>query len=151
MRRRLLQPHHRRHPSAPPAAVEATPKPPTATEAMPATRPDVLPPIQVGAWMRVGGVFQGSDPSKVNDWRMDNAYAELHAGGKIHQKVSVTLNLNANMASYHGGGLPIGLGNPLVVGHGRDHLVRPRWTSSTCGPATCWSPSTARTPPVRSS
>jgi hypothetical protein len=86
---------------APPAAVEASPKPPTASEAMPATRPDVLPPIQVGAWMRVGSVFQGaSDPSKVNDWRMDNAYAELHAGGKIHQKVSVTLNLNANMVNF---------------------------------------------------
>src|SRR5688572_4330808 len=74
-------------PAAPPAAVEATPKPPTAAEAMPATRPDVLPPIQVGAWTRVGSVFQGSDPSKLNDWRMDNAYVELHAGGKIHQKV----------------------------------------------------------------
>ena len=68
---------------------------------MPATRPDVLPPIQVGAWMRIGSVFQGaSDPSKVNDFRMDSAYAELHAGGKIHQKVSVTLNLNANMVNF---------------------------------------------------
>ena len=76
---------------------------------MPATRPDVLPPIQVGAWLRAGGVFQGSDPSKVNDWRMDNAYAELHAGGKIHQKVSVTLNLNANMTSYTAVDRPIGL------------------------------------------
>ena len=91
---------------------------------MPATRPDVLPPIQVGAWLRAGGVFQGSDPSKVNDWRMDNAYAELHAGGKIHQKVSVTLNLNANMASSrrrpaHRPGQSAG------VDHGRHHLVRP--------------------------
>jgi hypothetical protein len=101
-------------PVAPPAAVEATPKPPTAAEAMPATRPDVLPPIQVGAWLRAGSVFQGSDPSELNDWRMDNAYAELHAGGKIHQKVSVTLNLNANMTSYTAVDQPIGLGNPLV-------------------------------------
>ena len=31
---------------------------------------------------------------------MDNAYVELHAGGKIHQKVSVTLNLNANMVAF---------------------------------------------------
>ena len=67
---------------------------------MPATRPEVLPPISVGAWMRIGGAFQGGDPSKVNDWHMDNAYAELHAGGKIHQKVSVTLNLNANMVGF---------------------------------------------------
>jgi hypothetical protein len=88
-------------PVAPPAAVEVAPKPPTAAEAMPATRPDVLPPIQVGAWLRVGGAFQGAnDPSKVNDFAMDNAYGELHAGGKIHPKVSVTLNLNANMVSF---------------------------------------------------
>ena len=68
----------------PPPPVEA--KPPTSAEAMPATRPDVLPPIDVGAWMRVGGIFQGSDPSKLNDWHMDNAYVELHAGGKITQE-----------------------------------------------------------------
>jgi hypothetical protein len=87
-------------PAAPPSAVEAEKKPPTATEAMPATRPDVLPPIDVGAWSRVGGVFQGTDPSKVNDWHMDTTYVELHAGGKIHQKVSVTLNLNSNMGTF---------------------------------------------------
>ncbi len=28
---------------------------------------------------------------------MDNAYVELHAGGKITKNVGVTLNLNANM------------------------------------------------------
>jgi hypothetical protein len=67
---------------------------------MPATRPDVLPPIDVGAWLRVGGKFQGQDPSKVNDWQMDNAYVELHAGGKITKNVGVTLNLNANWAGY---------------------------------------------------
>ena len=80
------------------ASAAAAAEPPTAAEAMPATRPEVLPPISVGAWTRVGGIFQSAtDPSQVNDWRMDNAYVELHAGGKIHQKVSVTLNLNANM------------------------------------------------------
>jgi hypothetical protein len=88
-------------PPPPPVVVAPTPPPPlpppTATEAMPATRPEKLPPISVGAWTRIGGVFQGSDASKVNDWRMDNAYVELHAGGKIHEKVSVTLNLNGNM------------------------------------------------------
>jgi hypothetical protein len=30
---------------------------------------------------------------------MDSAYVELHAGGKIHKNVSVTLNLNSNMLS----------------------------------------------------
>jgi hypothetical protein len=73
-------------------------KPPTAAEAMPATRPEVLPPIDVGAWSRVGAVFQkASDPKSLSDWHMDNAYVELHAGGKIHKNVSVTVNLNANM------------------------------------------------------
>jgi hypothetical protein len=88
----------------PPAAVPppAEPaKPPTAAEAMPASRPDVLPPIDVGAWSRVGGVFQSAtDPKKLNDWHMDNAYVELHAGGKIHKKVGVTVNLNSNMATF---------------------------------------------------
>jgi hypothetical protein len=88
-------------PAAPPPApvtpaVEAEKKPPTATEAMPATAPETMPPIDVGAWARVGGIFQGSDPSKLNDWHMNNAYVELHAGGKITKKVGVTLNLNAN-------------------------------------------------------
>jgi hypothetical protein len=59
----------------------------------------VLPPIDVGAWTRIGGIFQGSDPSKVNDWHMDNAIVELHAGGKIHKKVGVTLNLITDMTS----------------------------------------------------
>lgn len=80
---------------------------------MPATRPEKLPPISVGAWTRVGGLFQGSNPSQLGDWRMDNAYVELHAGGKIHEKVSVTLNLNANAVSYTTT-TPVGL-NPLVA------------------------------------
>jgi hypothetical protein len=84
----------------PPPAVEAA-KPPTAAEAMPASRPEALPPIDVGAWARVGGVFQGaSDKSKINDFHMDNAYVELHAGGKVHKKVGVTLNLNSNMTDF---------------------------------------------------
>ena len=33
---------------------------------------------------------------------MDNAYIELHAGGKIHQKVSVTVNLNGNYSAFSG-------------------------------------------------
>ncbi|HVV15760.1 MAG TPA: hypothetical protein VHH90_01050 [Polyangia bacterium] len=87
-------------PPAPPSAVEAAPKPPTATETMPATRPDALPPIDVGAWLRIGGKFQGQDASKINDWQMDNTYVELHAGGKVHKNVGVTLNLNANVTSF---------------------------------------------------
>jgi hypothetical protein len=87
-------------PATPPAAVATEAKPPTAAEAMPATRPDVLPPIDVGAWLRVGGIFQGQDPKKLNDWHMDNAYVELHAGGKVTKTIGVTLNLNANMANY---------------------------------------------------
>ena len=81
--------------------------------------PRKLPPISVGAWTRVGGMFQGSNPSQLGDWRMDNAYVELHAGGKIHEKVGVTLNLNANMISYTTT-TPVGL-NPLVAVDGRDH------------------------------
>jgi hypothetical protein len=85
-------------PATPPPAES---KPPTATEAMPATRPVVLPPIDVGAWARVGGIFQGAtDQSKLNDWHVNNAYVELHTGGRIHEKVGVTLNLNANMANF---------------------------------------------------
>ena len=121
---------------------------------MPATRPEVLPPIHVGAWMRVGGAFQDGDPSKVNDWHMDNDLRELHAGGKIHQKVSVTLNLNANMVGFGDAAATTagcdGSAASSVV-HGRHHLVRLHATSFTCGPATCWSPSIARTRPVRSS
>ena len=91
--------------SAVPPAVEATPPPaptpPTSSEAMPATRPESLPPIDVGAWVRVGGRFQNAnDPNKLNDWHMDTAYVELHAGGKIHKNVGVTLNLNSNIMSF---------------------------------------------------
>ncbi|HVZ88430.1 MAG TPA: hypothetical protein VHG72_15765 [Polyangia bacterium] len=67
---------------------------------MPATRPDVLPPIDVGAWLRIGSLFQGQDKSKINDWRLDTAYVELHAGGKITKNVGVTLNLNADATGY---------------------------------------------------
>ena len=75
-------------------------KPPTNAEAMPATKPDTLPPIDVGAWARAGAIIQGSDPKKLDDWHMSDAYVELHAGGKIHKNVGVTLNLNASTAGY---------------------------------------------------
>src|SRR5947208_977283 len=68
-------------PAAPPPAVAP---PPTSGEAMPATRPDKLPPIDVGAWVRVGARIQGRDPKKLDDQSMDTAYGELHAGGKVH-------------------------------------------------------------------
>jgi hypothetical protein len=98
--------------AAPPAAVVTEAKPPTSAEAMPASRPEVLPPIDVGAWTRIGGVFQGSDPSKVNDWHMDNVYVELHAGGKIHKNVGVTLNLNSNMTNF---GAPAAVGDAVAI------------------------------------
>ena len=81
-------------PGGPPPAQTATP--PLATEAMPATREDKLPPIDVGAWVRAAGRIQGTNPKNLDGTSMDTAYAELHAGGKIHKNVSVTLNLNAN-------------------------------------------------------
>jgi hypothetical protein len=84
-----------------PATVATETKPPTNTEAMPAARPDVLPPISVGAWTRIGSVFQNAtDPKKIDDWHLDTAYVELHAGGKIHKNVGVTLNLNGNMVAF---------------------------------------------------
>jgi hypothetical protein len=63
---------------------------------MPATREEKLPPIDVGAWVRAAGRVQGTHPKNLDGISMDTAYAELHAGGKIHKNVSVTLNLNAN-------------------------------------------------------
>jgi hypothetical protein len=67
------------------------------TEAMGATAEEKLPPISVGAWLRMDFRLQNrNNPKKLNDLTMDSAYAELHAGGKIHKNVSLTLNLNAN-------------------------------------------------------
>jgi hypothetical protein len=63
---------------------------------MPATREEKLPPIDVGAWIRAAGRLQGNQPQNLDGVAMDTAYAELHAGGKIHKNVSVTLNLNAS-------------------------------------------------------
>ncbi len=88
-------------PAAPPPAAGGTPPaqaatPPLASEAMPATREEKLPAIDVGAWVRAAGRLQGSKPQDLDGVAMDTAYAELHAGGKIHKNVSVTLNLNAN-------------------------------------------------------
>jgi hypothetical protein len=84
---------------------------------MPATRPEVLPPIDVGAWVRTSSLFQsGTDSSKINDWHMGSAYVELHAGGKVHKNVSVTLNLNADAANYgtSGGSLSAGLEDAII-------------------------------------
>ena len=137
-------------PAAPPSAVEAAPKPPTATEAMPATRPDVLPPIDVGAWFRVGGVFQnGTDPKQ--DQRLAHGQHLRRAPRRRQdpQERQRHAEPDSNMANF-----PDRRRSPtgsLRRDRGRHHLVRLRWTSSTCGPATCWSPSTARTPRVRSS
>lgn len=77
-----------------PAAQAATP--PLASEAMPGTREEKLPAIDVGAWVRAAGRLQGRNPKNLDGISMDTAYAELHAGGKIHKNVSVTLNLNAS-------------------------------------------------------
>jgi hypothetical protein len=97
----------------PKTAAEAAPAPPptvvaavTPTESMPstATEPKKLPPIGVAAWLRSDVTFQNhSDPSKLDDQKF-TPYGELHAGGKIHENVSVTLNLNAGGA---GGGFGI--------------------------------------------
>src|SRR5262249_24062724 len=73
----------------------AEPAPTTPNEAMPSTitEPKKLPPIGVAAWLRADVTFQGQDdPSKLNDQKF-NPYGELHAGGKIHENVSVTLNI----------------------------------------------------------
>jgi hypothetical protein len=63
---------------------------------MPATREEKLPPIDVGAWLRIGGRVQGTIPKNLDGERMDTVYGEIHAGGKIFKNVSLTLNLNAN-------------------------------------------------------
>jgi hypothetical protein len=64
---------------------------------MPGTREEKLPPIDVGAWVRVGGRIQGNNnPERLSGSRMDTVYGEVHAGGKIMKQVSLTLNLNAN-------------------------------------------------------
>jgi hypothetical protein len=63
---------------------------------MPATREEKLPPIDVGAWVRAAARFQGTNPKHLDGVSMDTAYMELHAGGKIHKNISVTLNLNGN-------------------------------------------------------
>jgi hypothetical protein len=89
-------------PAAEPAPAPAAEPPPAPavvanTEARPATAEEKLPPITVGAWLRMGARLQGrGDPKKLNDLGMDTVYGELHTGGKIHKNVSVTLNLNAN-------------------------------------------------------
>ncbi|HTR76924.1 MAG TPA: hypothetical protein VMH39_02400, partial [Gemmatimonadaceae bacterium] len=81
--------------------------PPVASEAMPATREEKLPPIDVGAWVRTGMRFQGTNPRNLDGVSTDGAfpiYGELHAGGKIHKMISLTLNINAG-----------GAGGPLAI------------------------------------
>jgi hypothetical protein len=92
------------------AAQNATP--PLATEAMPATREEKLPPITVGAWLRVGARIQGTNPKNLDGERMETAYGELHAGGKIHKNVSLTLNLNAQGLS--SGGPSAGIEDAII-------------------------------------
>jgi hypothetical protein len=108
-------------PAPAPAPKEAAP-PPAATETMPATRPDARPPIQVGAWTRVGALVQGADRSKLNDVALDNAYVELHAGGKIHKNVGVTLNLNANGVAPGLGGSPVAIMDAIISFDPMDEL-----------------------------
>ena len=145
-RRRRRHRPHRRPPSRPRPSHRRRPKP------CPRAVPRCLPPIDVGAWTRVGGIFQGSDPSKLNDWHMDNAYVELHAGGKIHKKVGVTVNLNANML-----GFGKSASTPVATAETRRQRLEPPSqsrtrssrstspTSFTCGPA----PSGSRRPRER--
>jgi hypothetical protein len=81
--------------------------PPIASEAMPATREEKLPAIDVGAWVRTGMRFQGTHPKNLDGVSGDGSspiYGELHAGGKIHKMISLTLNINAG-----------GTGGPLAI------------------------------------
>jgi len=85
------------------AQVEPPPAPTTPAESMPstATEPKKLPPIGVAAWLRSDVTFQNHDDPKKLDDQTFTPYGELHAGGKIHENVSVTLTLNAGGS--HGG------------------------------------------------
>ncbi len=82
--------------AVPPPNQEETPAPDAQAEVEPPSPEVALPPISVGAWVRAGARFQGSNPEKINDGYMDSVYGEVHLGGKIHDKVSLTLNLNAS-------------------------------------------------------
>jgi len=132
-------------PPAPPPPAEPAAKPPTNAEAMPASKPDVLPPIDVGAWLRAGAIIQGKDPKKLNDWQMGEVYGELHAGGKIHKNVSVTVNLNASTAAYNvappAGGAYVALEDAIISFDFDDafhlwggHLLVPVDRANSAGP-----------------
>jgi hypothetical protein len=72
-------------PAAPPAEQPAAPAPPP------------QPEIDVGVWLRAGARVQGSDnPKALNDVAMDTVFGELNASGKVHDQVTLTLNLAAN-------------------------------------------------------
>jgi hypothetical protein len=98
-------------PGASAAAAQAA-TPPTASDAMPATREEKLPPIDVGAWVRTGMRIQGTNPKNLDGVSGDPSfpggmfpvYGELHAGGKINKMISLTLNLNAG-----------GVGGPVAI------------------------------------
>jgi len=84
-------------PPAAPVGSAAAPTPSPARDAAPpATSPEPLPPIDVGAWLRVGARVQGTDPKGLDDQSIDTIYAQLHTLARVHRQVSLTLNLNAN-------------------------------------------------------
>jgi hypothetical protein len=83
-------------PPATGAAAAPAATPPVATEAAPAPAEEKLPAIDVGAWVRAAGRFQGANPKDLGGVQMDTAYAELHTKGKVHKNVSVILDLNAS-------------------------------------------------------
>jgi hypothetical protein len=105
-------------PPPPPGGVPITETttPPLSTEAMPATRKEELPPITVGAWMRTGGRIQGSNSKDLDGEQWDTIYGELHAGGKIHKYVTLTLNINAGQSTANAGLSSPGAGSSPGIG-----------------------------------
>jgi hypothetical protein len=82
-------------PDAPAAAI-ATPAPAPA-EATKAPEAPKAPSVEVGLWTRIGARLQGStEPKKLNDVGMDTVYGELNFSGKVYDKVTATLDLEAN-------------------------------------------------------
>lgn len=81
----------------PPAEPVDAPLPPPPPPPAPLGPEEKLPSIDVGAWLRVGLRFQNpNEPKKLNDQYFDTTYGELHLSGKVHKKVSYTLNFNAD-------------------------------------------------------
>jgi hypothetical protein len=75
---------------------------------------------------------------------MDTAYVELHAGGKIHKNVGVTLNLNGNMVNFASpamGGSTVGVMDAIIQFDLKDefhvwagHLLVPVDRANASGP-----------------